>query len=81
MPNVTQLDALEEDMVINLSQCFQVNDYAHFEDHVPVPLISPQKEDKFEGEKSLDRGQLTGELHSHLPRPTGEDRQTRFAVS
>ena len=30
---------------------------------------------------SLDRGKLTDELNSRLPRPTKEDRRTRSTVS
>ena len=81
IPNVTQISALEEDKVTNLSQCLPENDCTPFQDYLSTRLILPQKESKLEGEISVDRGKLTDELHSRLLLPTREDRRTRFAVS
>ena len=51
IPNVTQLDDLEEDKVTNLSHCFPENDCSGFEDHLSASLILPSGEKQVRGKE------------------------------
>ena len=42
IPNVTQIDTLEEDKVTNLSERLPENDCAPFKDHLSAPLTLPR---------------------------------------